>query len=109
MSISEAIKNRDMAELKKTVDAATALYKAGKPAEVNIETVHGQVPVSVVFNEDDKWNVITSAYVTILNEVKSIPADLDVETETAKLIATNAILRNVVDPSAGTAAPGGLL
>ena len=106
MSLKVAIQTRDESLLKDTVAKAVAIYNAKMPEEQNVNTVHGDVPFSMVFDEDTKWNVITAAYVQVVQEVSKVPATLDLDTETAKIIATNAVLRNV---GVTTATTGGLL
>jgi len=106
MSLSNAIKNKDMVELDKTVKEATKIYAAAKPESVSIDTVHGQLPLNAIFDEDTKWAVITAAYAEIIQAVSKIPATADAVVETAKLIATNAVLRNINEP---TSTKGGLL
>ena len=95
MSLKQAIQNRDEAELIKTVKEATKMYKADQPKEVNINTVYGDIPFSMVFDEDTKWNIITSAYVDVIQQVDRIPEGADKDVEIAKIIATNPVLRSV--------------
>jgi len=97
MSLSQSIKDRDLNLLKKTVEKATKKYNAGKPEDELIDTVFGSIPTSAIFDEDTRWQVISSAYVQILNDVSKIPDNHDKELETAKLIATNAVLRNITE------------
>ena len=106
MSLKVSIQTRDEDLLKKTVAKAVKAYKAELPDEQNVCTVHGDVPFSMVFDEDTKWNVITAAYVQVVQAVSRVPANLDLDTETAKIIATNAVLRNV---GVTTPTSGGLL
>lgn len=99
MSLKTAIQNKDMKELKETVAKAVSIYNAALPAESKsmVETVHGEVPASMLFDEDTKWNVITSQYVIITNAVNALPKDCDLKIETAKIVASNAILRHIVE------------
>lgn len=99
MSLSTAISNRDFAELEKTVKEATKIYAAAKPESVSIDTVHGTLPLTAIFDEDTKWAVITAAYADIVQRVSKLPAGSDTKVETAKLIATNAVLRNISEPA----------
>ena len=101
MSLSNAIKNRDSKELKETVEAAINLYCQKLPDEARamVNTIHGDMPISMIFDEDTKWNVITSEYVAICNKVKSLNPDCDKKIETAKLISSSAILRHAVEDS----------
>ena len=99
MGLASAIKNRDVKELEKTVKAAVEKYKQELPDEAKsmVNTVHGDMPISMIFDEDTKWNVITGEYVAITNKVKALPKGCDEEIETAKIIASSAILRHVVE------------
>ena len=99
MGLASAIKNRDMEELKATIEAAVEKYKQELPDEERsmVNTVHGDMPISMIFDEDTKWNVITGEYVAITNKVKALPKGCDVEVETAKIIASSPILRHVVE------------
>ena len=99
MSLSNAIKNRDSKELKETVEGAINLYNQKLPDEAMVNTIHGDMPISMIFDEDTKWNVITSEYVAICNKVKSLNPDCDQKIETAKLISSSAILRHAVEDS----------
>ncbi len=98
MGLASAIKNRDIKELETTVNAAVEIYKQELPDEARsmVNTVHGDMPISMIFDEDTKWNVITGEYVAITNKVKALPKGCDEQIETAKIIASSAILRHVV-------------
>ena len=98
MGLASAIKNRDIKELETTVNAAVEIYKQELPDEAKsmVNTVHGDMPISMIFDEDTKWNVITGEYVAITNKVKALPKGCDEQIETAKIIASSAILRHVV-------------
>lgn len=98
MGLGSAIENRDMEDLKETVNAAVEIYKQELPDEAKsmVNTVHGDMPISMIFDEDTKWNVITGEYVAITNKVKALPKGCDEQIETAKIIASSAILRHVV-------------
>ena len=99
MGLGSAIKNRDMEDLKETVNAAVVVYNQELPDEAKsmVNTVHGDMPISMIFDEDTKWNVITGEYVAITNKVKALPKGCDEQIETAKIIASSAILRHVVE------------
>lgn len=103
-SISNAIKNRDMKELKEVVDSQIAIYGAALPDEANamVNTVHGDMPISMVFDEETKWAVITGEYVSIVNAVKALPKGVDTTVETAKIIANSAKLRHITAESTNT-------
>ena len=97
MSLKLAIQNKDMKELKETVEKSVSIYGAAMPDESKsmVETVHGEVPVAMLFDEDSKWTVITGEYVRITNAVNALPKCCDLKVETAKIIASSAILRHV--------------
>lgn len=107
MSLSKAIATKDLGLLEETVAKAAKVYTAAKPAEVLVDTVYGSLPFSALFDEESKWAVIAGAYAAVVQAVSKIPKDLDVDVETAKIIATNAVLRNV--SSTSTRAEGSLL
>jgi hypothetical protein len=102
MSLSESIKNRDMAELVKTVDKAVKIYGADAPAPLPVETVHGALPFTAVFDEETKWSVITGAYAEIVQASARIPEGAPKKVEIAKLIATNPVLRNLTKTTAAS-------
>ena len=79
MGLGSAIKNRDMEDLKETVNAAVEIYKQELPDEAKsmVNTIHGDMPISMIFDEDTKWNVITGEYVAITNKVKALPKGCD--------------------------------
>lgn len=95
MGLGEAIKNRDMDALIKTVNAAVKIYGADAPAALPVETVHGALPFTAVFDEDTKWSVITGAYASIVQASARVAESPAKKVEVAKLIATNPVLRNL--------------
>ena len=108
MSISKAIQTKDFKLLEETVNTAVETYKATMPDEATsmVETVFGQVPASMLFDEDSKWQTITAEYVKIANAVKNLPKGCDENIEVAKIIAQSAILRHI---TAKPSAAAGLL
>ena len=96
-SISNAIKNRDLVELKEVVDSQIKVYGAALPDEANamVNTVHGDMPISMVFDDDTKWSAVTGEYVRICSAVKALPKGVDEAVETAKIIANSAVLRHI--------------
>ena len=107
MSLSKAIKKRDMKELKKTVKAATKIYSTKRPEAQPVNTVYGDLPLSAIFDKETIWMTITTAYADIVQQVGRLPENANLEVETAKLIAQNAVFRNVTTKS--TASKNGLL
>jgi len=95
MSIKVAIQNRDEKLLVEDVNKAVEIYASAVPAEVKVNTVFGEVPFSLLVDEDSKWNTITAAYVEVTQKVEALPKGVDRKVEIAKLIATNPVLRNV--------------
>ena len=97
MSISKAIKTQDLELLKATVEKAVEVYGAALPDEAKamVNTIHGDMPISMIFDDETKWAVITGEYVRIVNAVKALPKGVDEKVETAKIISNSAILRHV--------------
>ena len=96
MSISQAIKEQNLELLKTTVEKALKVYGAALPDEANsmVNTVHGDMPISMIFDDETKWAVVTGEYVRIANAVKALPKGCDEAIETAKIIANSAMLRH---------------
>ena len=96
MSISQAIKEQNLELLKTTVEKALKVYGAALPDEANsmVNTVHGDMPISMIFDDETKWAVITGEYVKVVNAVKALPKGCDEAIETAKIIANSAMLRH---------------
>ena len=109
MSISQAIKEQNLELLKTTVEKALKVYGAALPDEANsmVNTVHGDMPISMIFDDETKWAVITGEYVKVVNAVKALPKGVDEAVETAKIISNSAILRHVT--SDAVSAKGSLL
>ena len=97
MSISKAIKTQDLELLKATVEKAVEVYGAALPDESKamVNTIHGDMPISMIFDDETKWAVVTGEYVRIANAVKALPKGCDEAIETAKIIAKSAIFRHV--------------
>ena len=109
MSISKAIKTQDLELLKETVEKAVEVYGAALPDEAKamVNTIHGDMPISMIFDDETKWAVITGEYVKVVNAVKALPKGVDEAVETAKIISNSAILRHVT--SDAVSAKGSLL
>ena len=109
MSISKAIKTQDLELLKETVEKAVEVYGAALPDEEKamVNTIHGDMPISMIFDDETKWAVVTGEYVRIANDVKALPKGCDEAIETAKIIANSAMLRHAT--SDVTSATGSLL
>ena len=106
-TLTQAIKNRSINELKEVVEAACILYMGEPDGEPTVHTVYGDLPLSMIFDEDTKWEVLTAEWVVVMRKAKAIPISADQKIEIAKLIATNPYFR----AAAGKAAEpvGGLL
>ena len=97
VGLKAAILGQDLEAVKAVVSKAIKTYGAGLPEEAKVETVYGSLPISMVFDEDTKWQVITAEYVAIAKAVDNLPKDCDKTVETAKLIATSKVLRHLAD------------
>jgi hypothetical protein len=73
-----------------------------KEEESMVDSVHGAVPVSMLIDDDSKWQVVTAEYVKIANAVKALPKGCDEVIETAKIIANSAILRHITAEESST-------
>ena len=78
-SISQAIKTQDMKMLTAVVESQIAIYGAALPDEAKamVNTIHGDMPISMIFDDETKWAVITGEYVRIVNLVKVLPKCVD--------------------------------
>lgn len=106
-TLTQAIKNRSIDELNEVVESALSVYKGTAGDEPTVHTVYGDLPLSMIFDEDTKWEVLTAEWVVVMRKAKAIPVSADQKIEIAKLIATNPYFR----AAAGKAAEpvGGLL
>ena len=95
-SISQAIKTQNMEMLTAVVESQIAIYGAALPDEAKamVNTIHGDMPISMIFDDETKWAVITGEYVRIVNLVKVLPKCVDEKVETAKIIANSAMFRH---------------
>ena len=95
--MNKFLKTEDLELLKATVEKAVEVYGAALPDEAKamVNTIHGDMPISMIFDDETKWAVITGEYVRIVNAVKALPKGVDEKVETAKIIANSAILRHV--------------
>ena len=106
-SLGECIATKDLKALQATVSEAVSIYGASQPKDAMVETVHGAIPFSAVWDEETKWEVIGGAYADVIQKASKIPEGVDRAIEEAKIIATNAVLRNVGEVSSTSA--GGLI
>lgn len=97
MSISRAIREKNKKELKETVAKAVKKYNAKKPKVPQVETCNGPMDLTMAVAVDKKqfWVHAIQAYTEIVNT--PIAKGADKEVEIAKAIASNAVLRALVD------------
>ena len=108
MSISKAIINKDKHQLKAAVEEAVKIYKAEMPDVPKVETIHGPMDVTMAaaIDEDIYWGEVIRAYYQITTKCESIDKKDDRRVEIAKLVATNAILRNLTSDNSTVYAGG---
>ena len=102
--IEQSVKTRDLELLKEVVSSALEIYNAALPDEAAamVDTVHGDIPISMIFDDETKWIVISVEVIRIKKLSKSLPKGCDENIEKAKLIVQSSILRHVVDCSASS-------
>jgi len=109
-SLTEAIQTKDLEAVINVVQEAVEISKIDgieiTPKSPKVETAYGAMSVSIL-DEESKWEFIRAEYVNVLNAVENV--DIDSMTlklgeelaqkiliqETANIIASNAILRNI--------------
>lgn len=94
-TIKQAIKAKNLGLLKEAVDANVTIYGAEMPEEPSVETIHGDMKVSLLFDKKSIWLTVIGAYTEILQAVESIPKKADRKVEIAKLVANNGVLRHL--------------
>lgn len=102
MNLIEAIKAKSKEGVTAVVERALGKYKAECPAEPCVETAYGETKISMLLDDDSKWEVVTAEAMDIVRRADNISDNLDKEAEIAKMIATSAILRNVFSEATGT-------
>lgn len=102
MNLIEAIKKQSKEGVTAVIERALGKYNAECPAEPTVETAYGETKISMLLDEESKWEVITAEAMDIVRRADNISKDLDKEAEIAKMIATSAILRNVFSEATGT-------
>ena len=97
MTLSNAIKGKDLEGLKTAMANAMGIYKAGEPTDYTIDTVYGEISLaSGLLDEATLWELAMGELVGILTKASSIPDNADKRVEVAKLITSNAVLRGMV-------------
>ena len=105
MSVTSAIKNGSISEIVEAVEAAVKVYPAAKPSVPTINTAFGDMKLdNAMLDDESRILEATKAAAYIAIAVERLPDDATKEIEIAKLIASNATLRNI-----GAATSGGLL
>lgn len=73
--------------------AVVAVITAPQPAVPSVETVHGMMPLTAIFDEDTIWAQIESEYADLVQKIAKLPED-GKALAIANLIIGNAVLRN---------------
>lgn len=75
------------------VASVVAVIAAPQPKVPNIDTVHGSIPLTAIFDEETIWAQITSEYAELTQQIAKLPEE-GKKLAVAKLIVENAVLRN---------------
>lgn len=75
------------------VASVVAVIAAPQPKVPNIDTVHGSMPLTAIFDEETIWAQITSEYAELTQQIAKLPEE-GKKLAVAKLIVENAVLRN---------------
>lgn len=94
------------AEATAAVNSVVAVMAAPQPEVPSVETVHGLMPLTAIFDEETKWVQIEGQYANLVQKIAKLPEE-GKALAIAKLIAGNAILRNC--SAAATATVDGLI
>lgn len=97
-TLSDVLQKKNMKLLPAVIAAAVAIYGAKAPKQVpQVDTVHGQTPVTAIYDNKTKLQLVAVEYASIVNAVDRLPKGCDTTVEIAKMISTNAVLRTLVD------------
>lgn len=102
MNLVQAIKEKNKDAVNGVIERALAKYNAKCPEEPTVETAYGETKISMLLDDDSKWEVATAATMDIVRRSDNIADDLDKELEIAKMISTNAVLRNIFTEAKST-------
>lgn len=99
--VDNAVKIVTDAEIKATgvavtsgeVSAVVSVMVAPQPSVPSVETVHGLMPLTAIFDEDTIWAQIEAEYAELVQKISRLPEE-DKALNIAKMIIGNAILRN---------------
>lgn len=88
-----AIKATGVAVTSGEASAVVSVMVAPQPSVPSVETVHGMMPLTAIFDEDTIWAQIESEYASLVQKIAGLPEE-DKALNIAKMIIGNAILRN---------------
>lgn len=99
--VDNAVKIVTDAEIKATgvavtsgeVSAVVSVIVAPQPSIPSVETVHGLMPLTAIFDEDTIWAQIEAEYAELVQKISRLPEE-DKALNIAKMIIGNAVLRN---------------
>lgn len=81
--------------------AVVAVISAPQPSVPSVETVHGSMPLTAIFDEDTRWAQVEAEYADLVQKIAKLPEE-GKALAVAKLIAGNAILRNFTAEASAT-------
>lgn len=81
--------------------AVVAVISAPQPSVPSVETVHGAMPLTAIFDEDTRWAQVEAEYADLVQKIAKLPED-GKALAVAKLIAGNAVLRNFTSEASAT-------
>lgn len=87
------IKATGVAVTGEEASAVVSVLVAPQPAVPSVETVHGMMPLTAIFDDDTVWAQIEAEYADLVQKIDRLPEE-DKALNIAKLIIDNAVLRN---------------
>ena len=95
-TIAKALKKRSRKILAQAITDARKLYPApATDTNILIDTIHGDLPLSVIWDKDTVWVVVEAEYARLLQEVSRIDSKDNISVEKAKLVAKSSVLNTV--------------
>ena len=73
--------------------AVVSVMVAPQPSVPSVETVHGLMPLTAIFDEDTIWAQIEAEYADLVQKIAKLPEE-GKTLAIAKMIIGNAVLRN---------------
>ena len=73
--------------------AVVSVIVAPQPSVPSVETVHGMMPLTAIYDEDTIWAQIEAEYADLVQKISRLPEE-DKALNIAKMIIGNAVLRN---------------